>query len=603
MHFRLLLFLTFFAVPQLLEAGSVTIDSGWHHLRNAEPREWSHFPEKAKVTKFRVEFDLEKPESFELLALRQEETKQTWEVRLNDVKIGNLVRDHNRTEHGIEVPKGLLKASGNVLEISTTSENPDDIYVGDIVLHDVAFQLSTPEQADELAKMRGFRRAVPPQNGKLKLSCVDAKSKAAIPCRFTIVDVSSGTLAFVGAESNDRLAVREGVVYTIDGNAEIGLSKEKIYDVYCGRGFEYGLQMQRLIIEDDEPVELNFEIQRQVDTAGLVACDTHLHTFEFDRHGDCTVGERLISVAGEGVELPVSTGHDKHIEYPKSPWFTPVLGCEVTTSLGHFNSFPVIPGSASAEHKLRPWDKIFTNIYATPGVKICILNHGRDLHRNYTPLALENFDLKTGAFYDDRKLLANGIEIINSGATQTDPMQLVHDWFALLKSGHKIAAVGASDSHTVNFAIPGQGRTYLEADDSDPAAINVDTAIKSFLDGKTWVSFGLLTRLDLKGENASVKVLGPNWTKAERVEIFRNGESVKVIEIPVESQSAAGEKFAKTFALTDLKANKGDFLCAVATGPGFGPEAPWWPMMPPYQPDSDVLKTYVFGMSPAVWIK
>ncbi|MDA7598082.1 hypothetical protein N8813_04075, partial [bacterium] len=89
MHFRLLLFLTFFAEPQLLEAGSVTIDSGWHHLRNAEPREWSHFPEKAKVTKFRVEFDLEKPESFELLALRQEETKQTWEVRLNDVKIGN----------------------------------------------------------------------------------------------------------------------------------------------------------------------------------------------------------------------------------------------------------------------------------------------------------------------------------------------------------------------------------------------------------------------------------------------------------------------------------------------------------------------------------
>ncbi len=601
---RLLCLFTFLiSWAALVKAESITLDEGWHHVRNAEPREWSHFPEKAESDRFRIEFDLEKPESIKLLTLRQEETKQTWGVLLNGQKIGQLVRDHNRTAHGIAVPAGLLKAKSNVLEISTTSEKPDDIYVGGFVLHDAMFPLSTPEQEDALAKKRGFRRAVPPQTGTAVLSCVDADSGEAMPCRLTIVDVSTGALAFVGAESNERLAVREGVVYSIDGKAEIGLSPGTLYEIYCGRGFEYGLQMQRILIEGNEPVALDFKIKRQVDTHGLVACDTHLHTFEFDRHGDCTVSERLISVAGEGIELPVSTGHDKHIEYAPSPWYTPVLGCEVTTSLGHFNSFPVVPGSPPAVHKLRPWDKLFANIFATPGVKVCILNHGRDLHRNYTPLGPENFDPKTGTFYDDRKLRANGMEIINSGATQTDPMQLVHDWFALLKSGHKIAAVGSSDSHTVNFAIPGQGRTYLRAPDKDPASIDVETAVKSFLDGETWVSFGLLTKLEVNNNEASIKVLGPGWTKADRVEIFRNGESVKVLEVPEHSQAAPGEKFAQVFDLDELQAKTGDFLCVVATGPGLGPEAPWWPMMPPYQPDSDVLKTYVFGMSPAVWIE
>ena len=93
MLLRFLFLLAIFGGPRFLEAGSATIDSGWHHLRNAEPREWSHFPEKATGTAFRVEFDLENSESFTLLTLRQEEAKQSWAVTLNDKKIGMLMRE------------------------------------------------------------------------------------------------------------------------------------------------------------------------------------------------------------------------------------------------------------------------------------------------------------------------------------------------------------------------------------------------------------------------------------------------------------------------------------------------------------------------------
>jgi len=596
----------FFAVVSVSgRSAGIEIDPEFYHVRNAEPREWSHFPEKAERSRLEVNFDVESPEKYSVLTLRQEGTKQTWAVSLNGEKIGLLQRDHNHLEHGLLLRDGLLQEKGNQLEIFSESETPDDIRVGDLALHEERYAIDS-QRVLALEKTRGFKRVVPNLQGMLSLECVDEESGEAIPCRFTIIDTETGALTFLGAESDDRLAVREGVIYSLDGKASVAIDPEKFYRIYCGRGFEYSLATAEL--GAGEVGELGFKLRREVDTAGFVACDTHLHTYEFDRHGDCTLTERIISAAGEGVELPISTGHDKHIDYSTDAarigadkWMTPVTGCEVTTSFGHFNSFPVDPAAKPAEHKLRDWAQIFKNIYATPDVKVCILNHGRDVHRNFTPLAPENFDPSTGTFLNDRELRANGIEIINSGATQTDPMQMVSDWFALLKSGHKIAAVGSSDSHTVNFAIPGQGRTYLSVnDDGDSGNIDVSAAVDSFVAGQTWVSFGLMATLELDGDSANVRVLGPSWTSADRCRIFRNGELVKDLKIDDIFGAKAGEKFSDQFLLSDLGVGKGDFLCVVATGPGIS-EA-YWPMMPPYQPDSPVLETYVFGMSPAVWV-
>jgi hypothetical protein len=65
-----------------------------------------------------IRFDLIAPERLKLLTLRQEETKHAWTVLLNGQKLGALPRDHHHLEHGIAVSPGLLKAAGNVLEIS-----------------------------------------------------------------------------------------------------------------------------------------------------------------------------------------------------------------------------------------------------------------------------------------------------------------------------------------------------------------------------------------------------------------------------------------------------------------------------------------------------
>jgi hypothetical protein len=58
-----------------------------------------------------------------------------------------------------------------------------------------------------------------------------------------------------------------------------------------------------------------------------------------------------------------------------------------------------------------------------------------------------------------------------------------------------LTPVGSTDSHDVSRYIVGQGRTYIQGDDKDPGNINVNEAIKSFLDGRVMVSFGLLTSI------------------------------------------------------------------------------------------------------------
>lgn len=600
---------TFAAAPALV------LDPEIHHIRNAEPREWSHFPAQAEGKELRVEFELDSPEGFQLLTLQQKSTKQTWSVFINDREIGKLLRDHNHLEFGLSIPPGTLIAGKNTLVIATTSEKPDDILVGDFALHRDTAALTSQSNAEDLAGKRGFRRVLPQMETSVRLTARDAVANQALPCRFTIVDADSGALVFIGAESSDNLAVREGVIYTLDGSAAFQLAGSKThprrYDIYCGRGFEYSLETATIEVNGEkEPIELDFTLTREVETPGLVACDPHLHTFEFDRHGDCTVSERLISVAGEGIELPVSTGHDKHVDYADEAkrigadhWFTSVPGCEVTTHLGHFNTFPVLPGAKPAEHKLRPWSKIFDNIFATPGVQICILNHGRDVHRGYTPLHPDNFDSATGTFLRNEKLRANAMELINSGAQQTDPMELVRDWFALLRSGHAIAPIGSSDSHTVNFAIPGQARTYIRVDDSDIAAIDIDKAVDSLRAGKAMASFGLLTTLayDSNSQETVLRVLGPSWTRAETIRLFRNGDEVRSITVAETAGKAPGVKYEARFSLKDWDATAGDFLCAVATGPGIAEG--WWPMMPPYQPEKPEYVPFVMGISEALWIK
>ena len=62
------------------------------------------------------------------------------------------------------------------------------------------------------------------------------------------------------------------------------------------------------------------------------------------------------------------------------------------------------------------------------------------------------------------------MEVVNSGAQQTDVMRPFRDWFGLLNHGLALTPVGASDSHDVSRYIVGQGRTYIRCQSDQPGA-------------------------------------------------------------------------------------------------------------------------------------
>ena len=579
----------------LLSANELVLTSSLHHLRNEQTREWSSFPQQAEANSLDLSFRLPGKPTDSTLRLRQQDVKQTWKVAINGKMIDKLQQDENDMIRYFAVPAKVLQQGNNQLTISTSSKRgADDIRVGEISLFDQP-------------------RAMVLSEGEVTIRVVDTDGTK-VPCRLTILN-QSGALSAVGAQSSTTLAVRPGVVYTANGLARLGLQAGS-YQIIAGRGFEWGIDSANLTIRKGSHEKLTLTIHREVPTEGLASCDTHVHTFTYSRHGDATMEERIITTAGEGIELPIATDHNLQIDYRPAlqrlqmeKYFTPIIGNEVTTSVGHFNIFPVPAEAPLPNHRLTTWPEIIASIRKVPKVQAIILNHGRDLHSNVRPLGPANHIAVTGENLHGWGFGANAMEVINSGATQTDIMQLVHDWFGLLNRGYRVTPVGCSDSHDVGRHFIGQGRTYIRCADSDPGKIPVAEAVSSFLAGRVVVSYGLLTTIRInkrysmgelvpagKPVQVEVTVLGPSWTRASVVELYANGQRIKNAVITANKQ--AGIKWQGNWQLAPFKHDV--HLVAVARGPGI--ESLHWPTAKAYQPTSPDWTASVFSCTGATWL-
>ena len=450
---------------------------------------------------------------------------------------------------------------------------------------------------------------------------IEVKNDAgeSLPARITITN-AEGSLQTVHTESVNHLAVRPGIVYSSTGQAEFGVPLGD-YTITAGRGFEYSIATTGVRLATGEKVARELIIRREVNTEGYVACDTHVHTLTHSGHGDATVRERMITLACEGIELPIATDHNVQIDHRPfaketqvEKYFTPVIGNEVTTNVGHFNIWPIESGSQIPNHRSEHWNSIFNEIYGTPGARIAILNHARDLHGGTIPFGPKIHNALAGVNLDGWPIRVNAMEVIKSGAVQSDSLQLCRDWMALLNAGHNVTPVGCSDSHDVGRHFVGQARTYIRCDDRDPSQIDVDRAAESFIRGEVLVSYGLLCDLTVEGKyqsgafaqpssdalNVSVQVSGPTWTTATQVKLFANGVEIRSQRIDKTQADAEG---TGTHAIIKwvLELPPHDMhLVAVATGPGI--DGLYWKTAKPYQPTSPIWTPQTLGISGPIWI-
>ena len=366
---------------------------------------------------------------------------------------------------------------------------------------------------------------------------------------------------------------------------------------------------------------MSLELRREVPTPGYVACDPHVHTLTHSGHGDCTIEERMLTIAGEGIELPIATDHNKQIDYESiarrlqvRSHFTPVIGNEVTTAQGHFNIFPVSAEKAAPDHRLKTWPEIFAEIIRQADPPIIILNHAQDLHSGVRPFGPTLFNAAVAEHRFEWPARLNAMEVLNSGATQTDPLQLFRNWMELLNRGRSMAPIGSSDSHDVSRHFVGQGRTYLRCADQDPSQISVPDAVQALQQGRVLVSYGLLTELIVEEQYRSgdlaparesscrmtIRVLGPHWVQAERVLLFANGQLIREFDLSETPQKRTerGVLWSETWSLPRPQPDV--HLVVVAIGPGI--DKPYWRTARPYQPVTQNPATHLIGCSGAVWL-
>ena len=592
------------------------IEAGVVHLRVGETREWSTFPAQASGSRLERRFRSRSNPDVWTLSLRQQDVKAVWQVMLNDKSLGLLVRDENAMMTDFPIPPGALMDGENTLKISPKKNpkiNPnkapknkapksaflDDIRVGEIQIHPMDQQT--------------LRSAA-----TIDVNLVDERDRP-MAGRITIVD-ERGILMPVGAKSDVGLAVREGVVYTSTGKASFGVAPGT-YKIYAGRGFEYSVASTDVEIESGQQVKRALSLQREVDTAGWVACDTHMHTVTHSGHGDCTIEERMVTLAGEGVELAIATDHNKHVDYQPfviaaglGSEFTPVIGNELSSKTGHFCIFPIEKGSPIPDFHVHDWKELFENIYETSGVRVAILNHARDVHSGYRPFSPRHHLSLTGENLDGQPQSYNALEVVNSGAIKNDAKLLLNDWCGLMNRGLSPIPVGGSDSHDVSRFIVGQARTYIRCDDTDAGSINMNQCVDAFLAGRVVVSYGLFANLTVNGApidtslvtpeqndlELEVEVRGPQWTDVDSVELYVCGQPRFSEAVTTDVSQSAGRKFRHKWRIPRSELTHDIWVTAVATGKGV--TTPYWPMAKPYDADSPVFQPRTFSCTGAIRI-
>ncbi len=575
-------------------AQTIFSDNKDYHLGTTSEPEWKGLkaaPRKELI----LQFTAKSNNAEYTLACTQEDVKLAWVVKLNGANLGNLQEDENTMVTYFRVPAGMLKDGTNELSISPADSAADDIHVRGIRLMGLPPGKWLTEVAFEFKVMNKL-------------------SSELIPSQLTIVD-SRGALHPFAAEARALLALRTGCIYTGDGIVTFSLPVGN-YKAYATAGFQYGVDSFQFSVRRGDTIKRNFYIRKELELPGWIACDPHIHTLTYSGHGDASMTERLITIAAEGIQLPVITEHNRITVIDSLArslnlrrYFTPVAGDEYTTNVGHFNVFPWKGGDLAPEHRVENWESVSAKLGKPEGQQIIILNHARDLHNNFIPFGPQRHIGIAGEALDGWEIPANAMEVINSSAQQADVMQLYQDWFGMINHGKLLTPVGASDSHDVNRYKVGQARTYIRYGGTDLTDINISEAIQQFRAGEVMVSFGLAVTLKLDSVDGdggpvakagsvkvTVNVLAPSWTEADNVTLFTNGK--KIGHSKIRANHKGGIKWEGSWVVP--VANQDLFLVAVATGPD--PARPYWRIPKPYQPIASPWKPRLVGSSGAVWV-
>ena len=384
------------------------------------------------------------------------------------------------------------------------------------------------------------------------------------PVRLTFLrgDLSDPGVVFTNHAANpDQLAVRRNVVYDIDGTGMITIPPGEWF-VIASRGMEYDIATMHIGPSHGSHVKWSATIRKAIDTAGWAGGDFHLHTLTHSGHGDSNMPERMISIAGEGVEFAVATDHNHNTDYNPTmqrvgadPHFTAVAGNEISSDYGHFNAYPLDP-----EAKVIDWHAEAPAMFAEARdaqnawdvVPVIQVNHPRWGNIDYFGArGLDPFEAASS--HDDWSWDFDAVEVLNENAgwgwydaevadvpTRASRHSVFRDWINMVNAGHAVAPMGNSDSHTVEKNFAGIPRTYVRVDDSNPDAIDPAQVADAVRTGAVVATTGPFITLSANGGGIgdlvpaeggqvalTISVQAAPWIAVDRVAVLVNGDIVR----------------------------------------------------------------------------
>ncbi len=367
-----------------------------------------------------------------------------------------------------------------------------------------------------------------------------------------------------------------------------------VYDLVVGHGPRHGrAAVTGVTVAAGDTTEVDAALAEVVPRDGWWSVDAHLHAAP-SMDGRLAMEDRLVACAAAGLDVPVTTDHDRYADYRPlnaalglDDVLTVVPGSEITTIVrGHFNLFPVDVADRSVRNAgaLVWWDRDPTT---TEELTARIRGAGREdslLQVNHGRLTL---GMMSASGYDpvlaepDRNSLWSWdfdlVEIVTADTIE-DWRDNRDDWFSFLTAGRRVVPIGASDSHDLKRAC-GLGRTdVLLAGDPTEAAVRDAIAA-----GRVVVASGVTLRATLDdhppgstvagGGSLAVEVSGPSWIAPDVLRVWRDGAVAEEVDL-----TGVDPPWTGTF---DVTATDAAGWVAVEVDGG-APQGSLWGGHPPY---------------------
>ncbi len=421
------------------------------------------------------------------------------------------------------------------------------------------------------------RELLAPVAGRLSVRVHDGAGKP-LPARVMLRGVNGTPNPDLG--SDERAAGMENVAYTVTGALELELPPGS-YHALATHGPEFTLADATFEVSERQGVVLRPTLTRVVDKSGWVACDLHLHAApSFDSR--VPLEDRITALVAEGVDFAVATDHNHVTDYAPTidalalgSVLASAAGVEITTQTwGHFNAYPLPPGTPAPAWLAATPSEIFQAVRGVSADAVIQVNHprmGTMGYFNRTGLDPAT-GLGTAAEYDpsfDAIELFNGLELGKMDQVEG----LLEEWFHLLASGHRYTAVGSSDSHRLVHHWAGYPRTYVAVPMESSAPL-VQAVAASIRAGRAMVTNGPFLDVTVDGASPgatvsapsgvvklAVNVHAPPWIAVDTLELVTSGQRSALV-------GEVGEGSLRLAYRGEVRLARDGWIVVVARGKG-----------------------------------